>query len=264
MASQPTGHRGAPPKTSGGRGAHGAALAASERALVESTERRLTRLGFDLHDGPIQEVVVLAQDLRLLASQLDGLLGTRGQRELVRGRIEDLDAQLVALEASLRRLSSEVRTPVLPDRPLARALREATRAFAARTGIEPGLVLDGDLGLLSASQQIALLNIVHEALTNIREHSDATEVEIVVSADADGVTARVTDNGRGFDVEPTLIRAAREGRVGLAAMHERARLLGGRCTIDSRPGGPTVVSVALERWEPPRYGPDGTKPFSKA
>jgi signal transduction histidine kinase len=264
MTNQPTSQKNVPGKTSGGRGAHGATLAASERALVESTERRLTRLGLDLHDGPIQEVVVLAQDLRLLAGQLDGLLGTRGQRELVRGRIEDLDAQLLALEASLRHLSSEVRAPALPDRPLARALREATRAFAARTGIEPGLMLDGDLEMLSASQRIALLNIVHEALTNIRKHSDATEVEIVVSAGADGVAARVTDNGRGFDVEPTMISAAREGRVGLTAMHERARLLGGRCIIDSRPGGPTVVAAALERWEPPSYGPDGTKPFSKA
>ena len=47
-----------------------------------------------------------------------------------------------------------------------------------------------------------------------------------------------------------LIRAAHEGRLGMVAIHERVRLLGGRCRIDSRPGGPTVVSVALERWEP--------------
>ena len=37
---------------------------------------------------------------------------------------------------------------------------------------------------------------------------------------------------------------------GLVAMHERARLLGGQCRIESSPGGPTVVSVSLERWEP--------------
>jgi signal transduction histidine kinase len=224
--------------------------AASERALVESSERKLTRLGFDLHDGPIQEVAVLAEDLRLFGSQLEILLGTPRQRKLVRGRMEDLDAQLMALEVQLRRLSSEVHAPVLLNRPFSRALRDVTQAFAARTNIEPSLTLDGDLRLLSVSQQIALLNIVHEALTNIREHSNATEVEIAVSVNADGVEAQVTDNGRGFDLEPTLIRAAREGRLGLVAIHERVRLLGGQCRIDSRPGGPTVVSVALERWEP--------------
>jgi signal transduction histidine kinase len=65
----------------------------------------------------------------------------------------------------------------------------------------------------------------------------------------------VVDNGDGFDLESTLIRAARQGRLGLVAMHERVRLLGGQCRIDSRPGGPTVVSVALERWGP--LTPDG-------
>ncbi len=224
--------------------------AASERALVESSERKLTRLGFDLHDGPIQEVAVLAEDLRLFRSQLEMFLGTPGQRELVRGRMEDLDAQLVALEAQLRQLSSEVHAPVLLNRPFTRALQDVIQAFAARTNVEPRLVLDGELNLLSVSQQIALLNIVHEALTNIREHSDATKVEIAVSVNATGVEAQVSDNGRGFDLERTLLRAAREGRLGLVAINERVRLLGGRCRIDSRPGGPTVVSVALERWEP--------------
>jgi signal transduction histidine kinase len=94
------------------------------------------------------------------------------------------------------------------------------------------------------------LNIVHEALTNVREHSEATEVEIAVSANDEGVEAQVTDNGRGFDLEPTLMRAARRGRLGLVAIHERVRLLGGQCRIDSRIGGPTVVRVGLERWEP--------------
>lgn len=50
------------------------ANAASERALVESSERKLTRLGFDLHDGPIQDVAVLAEDLRTLRGELESQL----------------------------------------------------------------------------------------------------------------------------------------------------------------------------------------------
>jgi signal transduction histidine kinase len=225
--------------------------AASERALVESSERKLTRLGFDLHDGPIQEVAVLAQDMHMFSSQLESLLANPEQRALVSARMEDLNAQLQALDVALRRISNEVHaTSVLLDRPFPSALRNVARAFAARTGIEPRLTLDGDMSLLSTSQQIALLNIVHEALTNIREHSDATEVEIAVSVNDEGVESQVTDNGQGFDLESTLMRAARRGRLGLVAIHERVRLLGGRCRIDSRIGGPTVVWVGLERWEP--------------
>ena len=51
--------------------------AASERLLVESSERKLTRLGFDLHDGPIQDVAVVADDLRSAARQLDAMLEGR-------------------------------------------------------------------------------------------------------------------------------------------------------------------------------------------
>jgi signal transduction histidine kinase len=225
--------------------------AASERALVQSSERKLTRLGFDLHDGPIQNVAVLAEDLRLLRDQVEVVVRNPRHRGLIGGRLDDLDAQLAALDDELRRISNEVHAAsVLLNRPFARALRDVIQAFAARTNVEPRLTVDGDMSMLSASQQIALLNIVHEALTNVREHSDATDVEVAVSANAQGVEAQIVDNGLGFDLEPTLMRAARKGRLGLVAMHERVRLLGGQCRIDSRPGGPTVVAIALERWEP--------------
>jgi signal transduction histidine kinase len=232
--------------------------AASERALIEASERKLARLGFDLHDGPIQDVVVIAQDLRILRERVEQLLEISEQRELARGSFEDIESQLMSLENALRRISNEVRAAsVLLNRPFVSALSDVAQAFAARTGIKPQLALEGELGTLSASQQIALLNIVQEALANVREHSASKEVRISVSADSEGVQAQVLDDGNGFDLEPTLNRAAREGRLGLVTMHERARLLGGRCRIESRPGGPTVVSVALEHWAPlPHDGRD--------
>jgi signal transduction histidine kinase len=105
--------------------------------------------------------------------------------------------------------------------------------------------LHGDLEQLSDTQCITLLALIREALNNIREHSHATHVSIRVSADADGVSAMVMDNGRGFDPEQELIRAARSGHLGLVGMHERVRILGGTTRIESRPGGPTVISVDL-------------------
>ena len=228
-----------------------AANAESERALLETSERKLTRLGFDLHDGPIQDVAVLAEDLRLFRDQLEGVLGPLARRKLLRGRIEDLDAQLVALDGELRRLSGEVQAAsVLLNRPFRSALGDRVRAFSARTGIKPAMAVAGDTEALSTSQQIALLNIIQEALSNIREHAQASTVQIRVSVDHDGVRAKVVDDGRGFELEPTVMRAAREGRIGLLAMNERVRLLGGICRIDSRPGGPTTVSVALQPWLP--------------
>ena len=235
-----------------------AETAASEHALIEASERKLVRLGFDLHDGPLQDLAALADDLRLFRAQLELELGPLDERKLVRGRIEDLEAQLAALDAELRRLSNEVHVAsVLLNRPFRGALRDRVQAFAARTGIRPRLTLAGDMNLLSTSQQIALLNIVQEALSNVREHAQASKVEITVTSDERGVEAKVTDDGQGFELEPTLMRAARGGRIGLLAMNERARLLGGECRIESRRGGPTEVSVALKRWLPLLQEPRG-------
>ncbi len=61
--------------------------AATERALVESSERKLTRLGFDLHDGPIQDVAMLAEDLRLFRDQLELLAGPLAKPKLMRGAL---------------------------------------------------------------------------------------------------------------------------------------------------------------------------------
>jgi signal transduction histidine kinase len=62
------------------------------------------------------------------------------------------------------------------------------------------------------------------------------------------VRAQITDDGTGFDPQTTLAGAARAGRLGLVGMHERVRMLGGQTQVDSRPGGPTVVSATLPAW----------------
>jgi two-component system, NarL family, sensor histidine kinase DegS len=224
----------------------------TERTVTEQAlERRLMRLGFDLHDGPLQELLLLGEDLRLFREQLMSVLGPEHEQALLRGRLDDLDARLVALEGGLRRISTSLHASALIDRPFEQALGEVLDAFAARSGIVPELALTGDAGGVTPSQRIALLSVVGEALNNVREHSrTASEVRVEVEFAATGASARVHDDGCGFDVEAVLVDAARRGRMGLAGIHERVRLLGGRCVIDSRPGGPTVVSLSLPRWEP--------------
>jgi signal transduction histidine kinase len=97
---------------------------------------------------------------------------------------------------------------------------------------------------------------VQEALTNIREHSNATEVGVSVLSGPSELTAEIRDNGRGFDVDRTLVRAARAGRFGVVGMSERVRLLGGRFDVRSCRGGPTIVSVILPRWQPAVTAPE--------
>ncbi|MGH2874219.1 MAG: hypothetical protein ACRDL5_17385, partial [Solirubrobacteraceae bacterium] len=120
--------------------------------------RRLARLRFDLHDGPQQDVHLLAQDLRLFREQLAPLLEDHPDRERALGRLDDLDAQVAALDRDLRRLSAQVQAPVV--RATGEAVAELAASFAQRTGIAPALALAGDLDRLTDSQRLAVAALV--------------------------------------------------------------------------------------------------------
>jgi signal transduction histidine kinase len=229
---------------------------APEQSVLASVERRLARLRFDLHDGPQQDVHLLAMDLNLFREQLVPRIADDPNRDRLVGRLDDLAAQLVALDGDLRRLATSVRSPFLQPGSLADALRQITDAFSTRTAIVPQTELRGDFNALTDSQQITLLALIREALSNVHKHSGATVVTIAIASDPQCLHARITDDGQGFEPETTLVRAAREGHLGLVGMHERVRMLGGETRIDSRPGGPTVISATLPSWPEPAAADD--------
>jgi signal transduction histidine kinase len=224
--------------------------AARERGLIEAREKRLLRLGFDLHDGPIQDLVALASDVHLAQEQIGEHVNGR-TRQLVLGRFDDIGAQIVELDAKLRGLAHSLEPSGVIDRPLLEVLRHEVESFNRRAEIHVSLDVTGDLESLTPSQRIALYQIVHEGLANVRNHSEATEVLVSVRSTDRGIEAEIMDDGNGFPVEPTLIRAAKRGRLGLVGIGERVRLLGGTFDVQSRPGGPTTLSLRLPRWEPP-------------
>ena len=222
---------------------------ARERSLVEAGERRLVRLGFDIHDGPIQDISALAGDLHHFKRQLGGALPEEAREPLL-GRVDDLEARLVEVDRELRELAQSLESPTILRRPLEDVLRREVESFGASNEIAATLELFGNFAALTASQRIALVRVVQEALTNVREHSGASEVHVSVTEQRGFVQATIVDNGNGFDVERALIRAARGGRLGLVGMSERVRLLGGVFDLQSRPGGPTTISLTLPEWRP--------------
>ena len=221
-----------------------------EASLVEATEKRLARLGFDLHDGPLQEVYALGSELRLFRDQLRGVLGASRSAPIVLGRVDDVEARLTALEAELRELARSFESPAALRTPLPTLLEQEKAEFERRSDVLVSLTLEGDFDSLTGSQTIALLRVVQEALANVESHSGARSATVAVEANADELRAEIVDDGRGFDVERTLVDAARAGRLGLVGMSERARLLDGRLDVESRPGGPTRVAAVIPRWRP--------------
>jgi signal transduction histidine kinase len=189
-------------------------------------------------------------DVQLARAEIAKRVPVRARR-LVGGRLDDIHAQISTLESSLRELARSLEPLSILERPLAEVLRAEVSKFESRGPTHATLELGGNLEGLTGSQRITIYRIVQEALSNIRDHSEAAAARVTVDGRPSEIHVQIEDNGKGFHVEPTMIRAARNGRLGLVGIGERVRLLGGQFDISSRVGGPTTISVVLLRWRPP-------------
>jgi signal transduction histidine kinase len=221
-----------------------------EARLAAANERRLVRLGFDLHDGPLQQVCVLAQDVRALRDHLAGALAPE-HRQRALGAFADLEAQLADLNRDLRELAHSLEPRSLLQQPLHEAVERELATLERRTGISTSLTLHGRFDSLTDSQRIALLRVLQEALSNIRRHSSAGAAFVDLTDNGDGVRMEIRDDGRGFTAEQAGPNGEPRGGIGLVGMCERMRLLGGRLELFSRPGGPTTVIAHVPHWVPP-------------
>jgi two-component system NarL family sensor kinase len=211
-----------------------ARLAEASAQLARAEER--TRIAREIHD-------TLAQGLTGITLNLEGALNLlERDPERARQRLQSaLDAARESLEEA-RRSVLDLRSDALP-KPLPESLGSLARAFTAETGVRARVRLEGTVDL-PQRVELELYRIVQEALANVRRHARATEVEIVLRGGPRTVRLAIRDNGSGFDTA-----AIPAGHHGIVGMKERARLVGSRLRVASRPGSGTAVTVTVPRGE---------------
>lgn len=193
----------------------------------------LTRVGLDLHDGPLQEAAFLVGHLQALRDDLED--GTPRRRLLAAA--EELVQISVALERSLRGFASSLASGIAPAKPFDVALAEVIARFEVRSGLRPHVKLTGPLGAVPRPVADALVYAIGEALENVRKHSDADVVWLEAASDG-RIVVEVRDDGLGFDVAEGPSRG-----LGVRGMRERMRSCGGHMTITSSPGRGTTVRL---------------------
>ena len=205
-----------------------------DRAVLEERER----IARELHDG-------LAQVLGYINTQTMAV-----KMHLASGRTRAATSELEAMGAASRQVYGDVREAIVGLRTAPKGLVPTIRDYVGRlprtAGSEIAVRVEGDaeeMALLPATE-IQLVRIVQEALSNVRKHSGADKVEVIVWADGDGVGVEIVDDGRGFD--PLLLDRTGWPRLGLQTMRERAQAIGGTFAVDSAPGRGTRVGVRVE------------------
>jgi signal transduction histidine kinase len=123
------------------------------------------------------------------------------------------------------------------DAELNELFRHLTDAFTTRMSIPVQLRIEGTHPL-PAEVKVALYRIAQEALNNVAKHAHASQVELLIQCDEEGVQLSVWDDGSGFD--PSQVSPE---SLGLGIMWERAEGIGADLSINSHPGGGTEISV---------------------
>jgi signal transduction histidine kinase len=201
-------------------------LRASRARGVDAAEAERRRIERDLHDGAQQRLLMVALDLGRAQAKLDS------HPEEARELLAQAHAGTKAAITELRDLARGIYPAILTDRGLDAALS----ALAARAPV----CVEVSVEILdrppAAVESIAYF-IVAESLTNMAKHSVATEASVRVSKQDDRVVVEVRDDGIGG-------AEARPGG-GLAGLADRAATIDGTLTVQSPPGGPTLVRAEL-------------------
>lgn len=230
-----------------------------ERSRELSIMEERNRIARELHDAVSQKLFSLRLTAEAAATLIERALpsepgparsgesGSARPGEPRSARPADLaqaTERLAAVRALAAEAADELRAIVVGLRPadvagdgLDTALRKQAELLD-RVHEASVTFVGGGVPRLTAAREQAVYRVAQEALHNALRHAEPRTVEIFLTADAAAVTLEVRDDGRGFD---------RTGgaSLGLASMRDRARAVGGRLLLRSRPEGGTAVRLEV-------------------
>ena len=207
--------------------------------ITRAQEEERKRIARELHDDTAQVLASVARQLDNFVRKKHGF--TPNEVFFLKG----LEARLKSAVRGVNRFVQDLRPSLLDDLGLMPALRSLMRNLQESDGISTDLKVVGEERRFSPEIELLLFRIVQEALNNIRRHAQASETQAVMEFAKDKVKVTITDNGRGFTLSGRVDDLPRSGKLGLAGMQERVRLLGGIIEVKSEPGKGTTLIVEV-------------------
>jgi len=206
-----------------------------EEANLLSIMEERTRLANELHDSLAQSLASLKFQVRVLDETLHS-----GKEAALWQELERIENSLDEAYTELRELIAHFRAPV-DKRGLIPAIQQAVERFRRNSRISTFLQLEWDNAQLPAEVEIQVLRIVQEALANIRKHSEANTVRVLMRAGRNGSDYMVLIEDDGIGFQDQVISGGPGEHLGLKILQERAARIGGRLKIETEAGEGTRV-----------------------
>jgi signal transduction histidine kinase len=214
-----------------------------------------TRIARELHDTLLQNVQGLILKIHAIAQRIPSVDPTRQQIEKTLDYADQVLAEGRDRVRSLR--ASTIGLGELPN-----AFRQVVEETAPDRSSTFKTVLEGTVLELHPIIQEETYSIGREALINALSHSDAHNIEAEITYDSREFRLRIRDDGRGID-PGILEKGGRDDHWGLQGMRERAKRIGGKLDLWSRPGSGTEVELtvpAATAYRAHRSKPTGSRP----
>jgi two-component system nitrate/nitrite sensor histidine kinase NarX len=200
-----------------------------------------TRIAHELHDSLAQTLASLRFQVRVLDETLH-----QGDESTTWQQLEQIENSLDEANTELRELIANFRAPTY-DQNLLDAIEKIVSQFKNETGIKTYLQKEWSNSSLTGENETQILRIIQEALWNIRKHSDAKTVRIMLR---DGLEGKchilIEDDGIGINEQ---VYGSPGEHIGLTIMRERAARLGGELRVESEPGEGTRIVLELNQPE---------------
>jgi len=202
------------------------------RRVMESQEQERSRVASELHDGLGQHLAVLAVEADMLAQ------APPASREDISVALGALAERAQSVADQVHTISHNLHPAHLKQLGLVEAARAACDEVARVHDIQVDFIAEDVPRHTPDDVALCLYRNVQEGLSNATRHGHAPRATVHLTATADGIRLRLTDEGCGFDPD-----ALDTPGIGIASMRERVHHLGGRFDVSSRPGEGTRIDV---------------------
>jgi signal transduction histidine kinase len=227
-------------------------------SMLRAEEAERQRIAVELHDDTIQVMVAALVGMDACQATIDRDDPGAALESIARAR-----ATLAEAVDRVRRMSFELRPPLLDAQGLGPAVTDLVDEVAAECGLESQVAVS--VRRYAPDIEILAYRTVRELIANVRKHARAHRVELRMHERAAAIVCVLADDGVGFDsgrFEPPNGRRGMRLHLGLDATIERVRIAGGTFAIDSSAGGGTSVrfTVPIHRQGDVRAGERAPRP----